>query len=80
MILKRDQRLFYFIFPVVLFSLNEVFKKENKAIANNHAEHFMNLLSRYLQFTSNDNNQYVAITSGNIVELVYNLKHWNELD
>ena len=80
MILQRDQRLFYFIFPVVLFSLNEELKKENKVIVDSYAEHFMKLLTRYLLFTCNDNNRYVAITSGTIVELVYNLKHWNEFD
>ena len=80
MMLKRDQRLFYFIFPVVLFSVNEELKKESKALVDEHAEHFMKLLTRYLNFTCNDNNQYVAITCGTIVELVCNLKHRNEFD
>ena len=80
MILKQDHRLFFFIFPVVLFSSNQELKKENKAIVDNHEEHFMKLLTRYLLFTSNDNNRYVAITSGTIVELVYHLKHWNEFN
>ena len=77
-LLKHDKRLFFFIFPIILFSSKGELDTDSNALVDKHAEHFMKLLTKYLIFTSNDNNKVVAITTGKIVEIVYHLKHWNE--
>ena len=76
--LKQDERLFYFIFPMILFSSDGKWEKGIKSLIDEHSEHFMKMLTRYLFFTSNDNHEFVAITSGTIVELIHHLKQINE--
>ena len=77
-LLKRDERLFYFIFPIVLFSSNDKIQKEIKDVVDAYAEHFKQLLTRYLIFTSNDNNEFAVTTSGEVAEIVSHLRYWND--
>ena len=77
-LLKRDERLFYFIFPIVLFSSNDKIQKEIKDVVDAYAEHFKQLLTKYLIFTSSDDNEYAVTTSGEVAEIVSHLKYWND--
>ena len=45
---KRDKRLFFFIFPIVLFSSNGELDTDTNELVDKHADHFMKLLTKYI--------------------------------